>query len=148
MYYTAKYAHLQEPSHLKIGDTVRYGDLLGIIGSTGQSKGRHLHLDCVEGQHPFIWTLANMEHGIVTPAYKQLNYFVDEYLLDAPFIITAYFNDYRYQKLLGKAHLAYDIIGVTVSAWNVYWNRTKPGTITGNRFHGGYGNTLLVEFEA
>ncbi|GBR73867.1 hypothetical protein NO1_1140 [Candidatus Termititenax aidoneus] len=48
------YAHLADgsASHLKIGDVVRKGDILGIMGTTGRATGLHLHFEFrVNGAH-------------------------------------------------------------------------------------------------
>ena len=42
----ALYAHMQmNSSPLKVGDTVKVGDFLGLVGSTGTSTGNHLHFE-------------------------------------------------------------------------------------------------------
>ncbi len=38
------YIHFKNKSHLKKGDTVKQGDLLGIMGDTGETEGIHLHM--------------------------------------------------------------------------------------------------------
>lgn len=43
--YLHRYCHLKEQSNLKVGNTIKRGDLIGIMGSTGNSTGNHLHLD-------------------------------------------------------------------------------------------------------
>lgn len=44
------YAHLTTTPNYKEGDTVKSGDVLGLVGSTGRSTGPHLHLEIeVEG---------------------------------------------------------------------------------------------------
>lgn len=40
------YAHLAASPQVKKGDQVTGGDVLGVIGSTGQSTGPHLHWGC------------------------------------------------------------------------------------------------------
>lgn len=43
--YATLYAHMLRPTHLKAGDRVRAGDILGTIGSTGASTGPHVHFE-------------------------------------------------------------------------------------------------------
>jgi murein DD-endopeptidase MepM/ murein hydrolase activator NlpD len=53
------YAHLAEPSPLQVGDTVRTGQPIGIVGDTGDASGCHLHFEMweppgwYEGGSPF-----------------------------------------------------------------------------------------------
>lgn len=39
------YGHLQKKSHLKVGDIVKQGDVIGYMGTTGPSTGNHLHFE-------------------------------------------------------------------------------------------------------
>ncbi|HFD1764531.1 TPA: M23 family metallopeptidase, partial [Enterococcus hirae] len=41
---TALYAHQQE-YQVKVGDKVKQGQIIGYVGSTGNSTGSHLHLE-------------------------------------------------------------------------------------------------------
>jgi hypothetical protein len=53
------YAHLAEPSPPKEGDSVRTGQLIGVVGETGDAQGCHLHFEIwgapgwYEGGSPF-----------------------------------------------------------------------------------------------
>jgi murein DD-endopeptidase MepM/ murein hydrolase activator NlpD len=57
--YDFMYAHLEEPSPLHTGDTVRTGQPIGIVGTTGSSTACHLHFEMweapgwYEGGSPF-----------------------------------------------------------------------------------------------
>jgi len=57
------YAHMQRNSSpLRVGDTVRVGDFIGLVGNTGTSTGPHLHLEIrINGEYvdPFAWLKAN-----------------------------------------------------------------------------------------
>ena len=43
-YYT-RYAHMIRPTHLRLGQRVQQGEVIGYIGSTGVSTGPHLHYE-------------------------------------------------------------------------------------------------------
>lgn len=47
--YDFMYAHLAEPSPLKEGETVRTGQPIGVVGTTGSSSGCHLHFEMWSG---------------------------------------------------------------------------------------------------
>lgn len=50
-FYTSLYAHLVPNSfQVKVGQKVRAGDVLGQMGTSGMSTGRHLHLEVWEGR--------------------------------------------------------------------------------------------------
>lgn len=45
--YQSIYGHLKEAPLFKKGDSVKQGDIIGLVGSTGRSTGPHLHLEIV-----------------------------------------------------------------------------------------------------
>ena len=60
---TSSYAHMQwDSSPIELGQTVKVGDFLGLVGATGQATGAHLHLEIkVDGEYvdPLVWLKAN-----------------------------------------------------------------------------------------
>ena len=57
------YAHMQEGSSpLVVGDTIKVGDFVGLVGDTGTSYGAHLHFELHIDKvpvDPFAWLTAN-----------------------------------------------------------------------------------------
>lgn len=56
------YQHLKNPSPVKVGTTVKAGDVIGVSGKTGYSTGVHLHFEVQENDvpvdpMPYIMTL-------------------------------------------------------------------------------------------
>lgn len=52
------YAHLVSGSNLPVGTRVSRGDVVGLVGSTGQSTAVHLHFSIIVGTRTFIDPLA------------------------------------------------------------------------------------------
>jgi len=64
-WYTTRYGHMVEGSlKVKTGQKVEAGTVLGIMGNTGASAGRHLHFEIVEGK-THRWDLNGK--GFVSP---------------------------------------------------------------------------------
>lgn len=57
------YAHMQEDSSpLVVGETIKVGDFVGLVGDTGTSYGSHLHFELHVDKvpvDPFAWLTAN-----------------------------------------------------------------------------------------
>lgn len=60
---TSSYAHMQwDSSPVELGQEIKVGDFLGLVGATGQATGAHLHLEIkVDGEYvdPLVWLNAN-----------------------------------------------------------------------------------------
>lgn len=64
-WYTARYGHMAEGSlKVKTGQKIEAGTILGIMGNTGASAGRHLHFEICEGK-TLRWDLNGK--GYVSP---------------------------------------------------------------------------------
>ncbi|MFA7297088.1 MAG: M23 family metallopeptidase [Dehalococcoidia bacterium] len=69
------YAHLDRPPEVYEGQRVRAGDVLGVVGATGQATGPHLHWGMAPASNPYLQR--DGPGGLVDP----LDFAVDE---DAP----------------------------------------------------------------
>ncbi|MFG1349630.1 M23 family metallopeptidase [Xanthobacter autotrophicus] len=71
----AFYAHMQRGSlKVKLGDTVRTGDVIGLLGNTGNTNAPHLHFHVMDGPSPldanglpYVFTRFEGE-GVANPA--------------------------------------------------------------------------------
>lgn len=152
MKYTVRYAHLERIPMWKPGDGIQKGRKVGRMGNTGQSTAPHLHIDCVEGEQLTNWRLTDTEKNLLQSAHKQLNWFIDDELFGTDIHITSYYNDPIYFHRFGKVHLAYDVVPEnrhqTRDNWDIYWNRSAVGICLAVGHDRGYGNYILIGFEA
>lgn len=147
MTYTVRFAHLAEAPHLKPGDVLRHGDKVGLMGSTGQSTGAHLHIDCAEGPHKERYSLGDMESNRVMPCPRQLNYFIDAELFGGPIKITTPYCDAEYQRERDKVHHGYDVIPSRGGIGSpIFWNRTAEGVVLAVLDDPSYGHMVQVGF--
>jgi len=153
MILTVRFAHLAEAPNLKVGDQVTRGQVLGIMGSSGQSSAPHVHVDCVYGSQAGAYSLANMEAGIPEPAPpRQLIYFADDELFGVPAVVTTGFADPDYFRSLGKVHLGFDLVPEdrkeSRDHYALHWPRSMPGRVTRVAYDAaGYGHHIQIAFE-
>jgi murein DD-endopeptidase MepM/ murein hydrolase activator NlpD len=146
MKYTVRYAHLDTIA-VSLGQTLNYGDKIGVMGSTGQSFGAHLHIDVTRGDNRHRYTLEDIELGNPVADIRQLNYFIDFDLFKSKCEISTPYGDRDYQMKYKKVHTGYDVIPLSTD-WTIFWNRRYTGTVT-RVMHGdvGYGNCVYIAFE-
>jgi len=151
MIYTVRFCHLSD-IYVSEGDTVKLGNTICKMGDTGTGTGAHLHIDCIDGARGESYTLAMMEAGIVKPALRQLNYFIDKGLFGVPLVITTPVADAEYMIKYDKLHLAYDVVPEdrkrTDKHWDILWNRTNNGRVLAVGKNAGYGKYIHMGFEA
>lgn len=146
-YYTVRFAHLRYPVTYQENEVILRGNVVGVMGSTGQSTGDHLHIDVVRGRVPHMYRLLDIDCGRLEPDFRQLAFFIDEEL-GGPFRVTTHPYDYRYKMSGGKwkAHPGYDLVFETDPP-KIYWNRSMPGEILKRGFDQGYGNFVQIGFQ-
>lgn len=161
MKYTIRFAHLETAPAWKVGDTIKSGDTIGKMGTSGQSTARHLHIDCVEGHQVGRYHLKDIEADSPKPAPRQMNYFIDDDLFRYKILITTYYADAEYQRSMKKVHFGYDVVPEDREHWengkkvgtsdhfDIHWNRSVQGTVLRVDYDAaGYGNCLYVGFDA
>jgi hypothetical protein len=153
MTHTSRFAHLAE-TKLKVGDTVKRGDVIGVMGNTGSEKtGIHLHIDVVDDEQKQRYNLRMMGEGKPKPNKKQLDYFIDDELFGVKPVITAGYNDPEYAKEFYKPHPAYDVVPfdrhTTREHYKIYWNRSKVGRVVRVDYNDpGYGTVVYIAFDS
>lgn len=76
--YRTVYKHMQKLSHLKVGEKVKKGDLVGYVGKTGAVTGTHLHFDFIKDDNGKL-TYLDFEKAVFnTPTSdKQVQEYID-----------------------------------------------------------------------
>ncbi len=150
MKYTAKFAHLEKLPDLKIGQLIKRGEEIGIMGNTGKSTGAHLHFDLTEGFISNIWRLSDIE--ISRDHAEQSAYFIDNELFNTKIKITTHYCDSRYIDEDGKLilHPGYDCYpsNKLYKFFKIFWNRSMPGQVLKVGLDVGYGYYCLIGFDA
>lgn len=133
MKYTIRFAHMATLPKYKKGDKINSGDVIGTMGSTGQSTANHVHTDCVEGEQCEQYKLVDLSNGNKTPSKKQLDYFIDKDLFGVNPLITTQYDDPEYRTKYGKWHKGYDVVPIDREHW-------ESGKLIGTKDHYGIHN--------
>jgi murein DD-endopeptidase MepM/ murein hydrolase activator NlpD len=152
MKYTVRFAHLAEKPNWHIGDIIKTDNVIGIMGTSGQSTAKHLHIDCVEGEQKEPYKLVDLSNGNKTSSKEQLDYFIDDELFGINPVITTQYDDPEYRKTYGKWHKGYDVVPSdrheTEKHFAIHWNRSMSGKVSLVGFdQNGYGNFIYITFE-
>lgn len=152
MKYTVRYAHLEKAPEWEVGDVLKRGDVVGVMGSSGQSTATHLHIDCVKGSHDKPYTLKDIANGMPEASTHELFYFIDSELFGVLPVVTTQFDDTDYLLKYGKLHKGYDVVPndrkITREHYAIHWNRSKIGTVSlVVDDPKGYGHCIYIVFE-
>lgn len=138
---TARVTHLAEQSPLRPGDTVKQGELIGIMGSTGLSSINHTHLDAIKGVVKGCWRSGQIISGQFELDLDFMMQFIRYELLNGPLKISYFVDDPRYQEHVEKylkqkanPHKGIDILEWSGRSVPIYWPLEVPGTCLSNYF--------------
>lgn len=154
MKYTVRFAHLEDVPVVKVGQVVTRGQLLGTMGTSGQSEGEHLHLDVVKGEQSRKYTLSDIEAGQPEAAPpRQALYFCDKELFGVDPVFTTGYADPEYFEERGKVHLGFDVVPFdrheTRAHWGIHWPRSMEGKVSAVIWDpDGYGHCLMISYDA
>jgi len=154
MKYTVRFAHLKEAPNFKVGDKIKRGQKIGIVGNSGQSEARHLHFDGAEGYQYKKYHLVDYEESIKPIPIRQLLLFVDKELFGGiePVVTTPY-AEVEYFVKRKKIHFGLDLNPEnrfdTKAKMEIFWNRSMNGEVLAIFDDPeGYGHCLYIGFEA
>jgi murein DD-endopeptidase MepM/ murein hydrolase activator NlpD len=155
-----RFAHLKDTPIVNIGDWVLRGQLIGFVGSTGNSTGPHLHYDIMEAAtRPASYT--SYIYGWKKEQVKAKYHNPAPYLKNGlPMENTFPKNGYGYLEWTGSHfHPGIDLNGVNDLGKPVYspvegrvvhilgttWYRNAVGKWLSKDYNSGWGNLVVIE---
>jgi hypothetical protein len=144
---------MEKAPEYKVGDTIKRGDTIGIMGTSGQSTALHVHIDCAIGEQKKPYQLFEMDDGgKILPAPRQLLLFIDKELFGVEPLITTPYAEFAYFMERGKVHHGFDVVPidrkVSKDHYAIKWNRSMPGKVSlvGDDPKG-YGHCIYITYE-
>lgn len=133
MIYTVRFAHMKDAPKWKLDDIIKPNDIIGTMGTSGQSTAAHVHIDCVKGLQERRYTIMDILHDNPISDKRQLDFFIDYDLFKVkPFITTGY-EDQEYFETFHKWHRGYDVVPIdrhkTQEHYDIHWNRSMNGKV-------------------
>lgn len=154
--FSVVYSHLSKIL-VKEGDVLKYGDKIGIMGTSGLSDGDHLHVGVVEGARNRLWRLDDMARNNPKPNKVESDWIVkhDDLFMGQDGVmrknrITTDWNSPGYYKDYGQWHPAYDVVDIGSGRPYILWNRGLEAEIKGlvvrTGYDSGHGYFVIVQY--
>lgn len=153
MKYCGLIAHMEELPKYKKGDVVNPGAVLGLVGNTGASKGKHVHIQDAVGWFYKPFHSWDFEMGRVRPApeqtllmisggYSDIGLFGCEPKIESPFYSSAYLNSQK------KQHYGFDVNPLKAGFNKIHWNRSINAIVLDIGNDPGFGFYIILGYKA
>ena len=141
---------------VKVGDRVKKGDELLVMGNTGYSFGNHVHENVVEGKWTRPWYRGDYVSGKAKPLEQEtLSFVSDDMFKYNGKYVKPHVNHWFWEMRESGYHYALDI--VTDNSWKGQlptrlWNKDVEGIVTavgydGDFNTGAYGNYVVIAYD-
>lgn len=150
MIYTTRFAHFESAPKWKAGDKIKRGDIIGIMGNSGDSTGKHLHLDSAEGVQLKPYHLYDYDESI-KPSPRQCLLFIDDELFGTELEVTTAYAEFEYFTKRKKVHHGFDVVPKNRKPkyFDIHWNRSMEGTVVLVLDDpAGYGHCIYIAYDA